>query len=290
MKLRVIFGLCLLLVSLLVVFPPAAVLAQEEAPPPEKIELTASYSKLEGTSGTSFEFEVDLRYEGAEARVFNLVATGPKDWTTYITPTYPKETRILDIRLEPISPYETYGGSKVDIYTAPPFWLMPEPGEYQITLEATSGEVKGTIQLTAVVTATYQMSLTTPDGRLNTTAAAGKDNYFSVEVVNGGSAAIDNITFSSNKPSGWTIEFSPKEIDSLATSASQIVDVNIKPPPKTIAGDYQITLTTNGKQTKDDIDIRVTVETPTVWGWVGVGIIVLVVAGVAFVFMRFSRR
>jgi uncharacterized membrane protein len=286
MKIRMICGLCLLLVSLLVVFPPAAVLAQDETPPPEKIELTTSYTKLEGTAGASFEFEITLNYQGTEARLFNLSAIGPKDWTTYITPSYPKDKMILDIRLEAGATYD----NKINVHTAPSFWLVPEPGEYQITVEASSGEVKGTIDLTAVVTASYQMSLTTADERLNTTATAGKDNFFSVVVTNTGSAAIDNITFSSSKPSGWTIDFNPTKIDSLNADGSQTIEVNIKPPSKTIAGDYQITLTASGKQISDDIDIRVTVETPTVWGWVGVGIIVLVVAGLAFVFMRFSRR
>jgi len=283
---RMICGLCLLLASSLVIFQPATVLAQQETPPQEEIELTTSYTKLEGTSGTSFEFEVKLNYQGSEARLFNLLATGPKDWTTYITPSYPKDKMILDIRLEPGATY----GNSIAVYTAPPYWLLAEPGEYQITVEATSGEIKGAIQLTAVVTATYTMSLTTPDGRLNTTVNAGKDNYFAVVVGNGGSAAIDNITFSSSKPSGWTINFTPDKIDSLDAGGSKTIDVNIKPPPKTIAGDYQITLTANGKQTQNHIDIRVTVETPTVWGWVGVGIIVLVIAGLAFIFMRFSRR
>jgi uncharacterized membrane protein len=289
MKVRTIFGLCLLLVSLLVISLPATVSAQEEAPPPETIELTTSYTKLEGIAGDSFEFEVSLEYEGAEARVFDLVATGPKDWTTYITPTYPKETKILDIRLEPTSPYAA-ATTKIVVYAAPPYWLMPEPGEYQITVEASSGEVKGTIDLTAVVTATYIMALAPAEERYNTTATAGRDNYFSVEVLNNGSAAIDDITFSSSKPSGWTIEFSPDKIDSLGAMSSQTIEANIKPPAKTIAGDYQITLKANGKQISDDVDIRVTVKTPTIWGWVGVGIIVLVVAGLAFVFMRFSRR
>jgi uncharacterized membrane protein len=71
----------------------------------------------------------------------------------------------------------------------------------------------------------------------------------------------------------------------------QSVDVSIKPPPKTIAGDYMITLKTSGQQvTAQDVQIRVTVETPTIWGWVGVAIILVVVIGLIFVFMRFSRR
>ena len=287
---RMVCVLFLLLTSALVIFQPATVLAQEETPPPEKIELTTSYTKLEGISGTSFEFEVDLNYQGgSEARVFDLMATVPKDWIAYITPTYPKDKQILDIRLEPTSPYETRPATKIVVYVAP-YRVLPEPGEYPITVEVTSGEIKGTINLTAVVTATYIMSVTTPDGRLNTTATAGRDNYFSVEVINSGSAAIDNITFSSSKPSGWTIEFSPDEIDSMDAMSSQTIEVNIKPPAKTIAGDYEITLKADGKEARDDIDIRVTVETPTIWGWVGVGIVVLVIAGLAFIFMRFSRR
>ena len=134
------------------------------------------------------------------------------------------------------------------------------------------------------------MLLLSANERLNTTATAGKDNFFSIEVANLGTAALDNIKFSSTKPSGWTIEFTPDKIDSLKAIDSQTVDINIKPPTETIAGDYQITIRVSGEQASEKIDIRVTVETPTIWGWVGVAIIVLVVAGLAYIFMRFSRR
>ena len=290
MKLRILFGLSLLLVSLLVISPAVAVLAQEEAPP-ETMTMTATHTKLEGVAGTSFEFEINLEYMGgAEARTFDLTVSGPKDWTTYISPTYPKDKQILDIRIEPSQPYQAGPVTKIIIYAAPPYWLLPEPGEYHITVGATSGEVSGSIDLTAVVTSTYIMALAPAEERYNTTATAGRDNYFSVEVLNNGSASIDDIVFSSNKPSGWTIEFSPKEIGSVAAQDSQTVEVNIKPPAKTIAGDYQISLTAKGKQISDDMDIRVSVETPTIWGWVGVAIIVVVIAGLIYIFMRFSRR
>jgi len=279
-----ICGLLLLLASSLVIFQPAAILAQEESTPEEMIERTTTYKKLQGTSGTSCEFEVELSYQGSEARVFDLAATGPKDWVVYITPSYPKDKMIRDIRLDII------GTERINVVAAPAYWLMPEPGEYQITVEATSGEIKGSINLTVVVTAKYTLSLVPSEERYNTSATAGKDNYFSVAVVNEGSATIDNVTFSSSKPTGWTIEFSPDKIDSLNAGGSQTIEVNIKPPTKTIAGDYEITLNADATHTTDSTNIRVTVETPTVWGWVGVGIIVLVLAGLAFIFMRFSRR
>jgi len=290
MKLRILIGLSLLMVSLLVISPAVAVLAQEEAPP-ETMTMTATHTKLEGVAGTSFEFEINLDYMGGtEARTFDLTVSGPKDWTTYISPTYPKDKQILDIRIEPSQSYQAGPVTKIIIYAAPPYWLLPEPGEYHIIVGATSGEVSGSIDLTAVVTSTYIMSLAPAEERYNTTATAGRDNYFSVEVLNNGSASIDDIVFSSNKPSGWTIEFSPKEIGSVAAQDSQTVEVNIKPPAKTIAGDYQISLTAKGKQISDDMDIRVSVETPTIWGWVGVAIIVVVIAGLIYIFMRFSRR
>jgi uncharacterized membrane protein len=278
MKVRIICGLCLLLASLLLIFP-TAVLAQEET-----IGMTTPYTKLEGTSGATFEFTVTLKYQGSQALDFNLSVTGPQDWTVYITPSYPKDQLIKDIMLEP----GATSGNMICVDAVSPSWA--EPGEYQVTVEAVSGEVKATLNLTAIVTAKYGMSLTTPDSLLSTKATAGKDNYFTLVVANTGSAPIDNISFSTNKPTGWTIDFTPDKVGSLAAGVSQTIDVNIKPGAKAIAGDYQVIITAKGTQSTSDISIRVTVETPTVWGWVGVVIIVLVIAGLAFVFMRFSRR
>lgn len=288
MKIGRIICLCFLLASLLTFLSLSPVLAQDEE---AKIDLTTSYYKLEIISGESASFTVELNYQGAEARIFDLEATGPTDWVTYITPAYSTGTQILDIRIEPPLADETYSTERIAVNTAPAYGLAPEPGEYQITVEATSGEIKGTIQLTVVITARYAMSLYPTEERYSTSATAGKDNYFSVAVVNEGSAAINDITFTTNKPRGWTVEFSQDEISSLAANSYQIVDLNIKPPTDALTGDYQIILSASGTQASaDKINIRVTVKTQAIWGWVGVGIIVLVIAGLAFIFMRFSRR
>lgn len=282
---RVICGLCLLLVSLLAIYQPADVLAQEE-PLEESINMVATYPMIEGISGSEFEFEVELKYTGEEARVFDLVLTAPQGWSVYSTPQY-GDTRIRNIRLEPAFA----AGTKIKVITAPPIWPLSDPGEYKTTLEATSGDITGTIELTAAITAKYTMVIAPVDNLYNTTAQAGKDNFFTIEVGNLGTAPINDINFSSSKPSGWTIEFTPEKIESLPAFDSQTVDVNIKPPTETIAGDYKVTIRASGEQTSESIDdIRVTVETPAIWGWVGVGIIALVIAGLVYVFMRFSRR
>lgn len=284
---RMVCCLCLLLVSLLIILPSGA-LAQDESPPEEKIELTATHTTLEAESGGSFEFEVKLKYQGTEARIFDLSATGPKDWSLFITPSYPKDKRIKDVRIEPGLGSNT---ETILIQAAPPYWLLPDPGEYKLTVEATSGELKGTIELKAVITAKYKLSLLPVTERYNTNVTAGKDNAFSVKLSNDGSAPIDNITLSSDKPEGWTIDFTPKEVSSLGVGKDQTIDVNIKPPARTIAGDYSISLRASGKEaTAERLEIRVTAETPNIWGWVGVGIILVVVAGLVLIIMRFSRR
>ncbi len=312
---RIVLVSCLLLVSLVGVFPSSTVLAQEgdqaeeqkeaeeeakvedeeeaqveeeEAPPepPPELKMTTSHTTLEATSGGSFEFEVKMRYTGNEELIWDLNATGPKGWFIFITPSYPKDKMIRDVRLEGVKGF----GDTVLVNVISPS-VRPEPGEYTITLEATSGEISGSIELKAVVSAKYDLYLTPATERYNTSVTAGKDNFFSVELNNYGSAAIDDINLSSTKPEGWTIEFTPDEISSLAAGKSQTVDVNIKPPAKTIAGDYNISFQASGNQASTErLQIRVTAETPTIWGWTGVGIILIVVAGLAFVIMRFSRR
>jgi uncharacterized repeat protein (TIGR01451 family) len=284
---RVVCGFCLLLVSLLTIYFPPAVLAQEEPPPeePEAISIDVTYPKQERIAGSNFEFLVELRYTGSEeARYFDLRVTTPERWSAYITPQFEKENRIPGLMLEPRVI------TKVNVVVTPPGFPLPELGEYKITLEAISDDIKNTFELTAVITAEYDLAVVPVTQRLNTTVTAGKDNFYTIEIQNLGTAPLDNITFSSVKPSGWAIEFSPDKIASLSAIDFQTVDVNIKPPTDTIAGDYQITLRASSEQASEDIKVRVTVETPTIWGWVGVGIIVIVIAGLTFLFILFSRR
>jgi len=270
----------------LVISPPATVLAQDESPAEDKIELISSFPKMEIT-GATVEFSVRLKWWGSEDRVFDLSVTGPKDWQIYFKPSY-QDTMITAINLEP---GKTEYPETIKVIVVPRFQRMPEPGEYKITVEASSGDLKDTVELTAIITAWYDLDLVPTLERYNTSATAGKDNYFSIDVLNYGTATLENISFDSYKPDEWTIDYSPVGIASLAAGDFQTIDVNIKPPPKAVAGDYSITLRASGEQiSAKTLKIRVTVKTPAIWGWVGVVIIVLVIAGLAFVVMRFSRR
>lgn len=268
-------------------------LSPQQTEPKEELKLNTKYPALSATSGASYEFEVELLYTGGDKpKVFDLKATVPSGFTYQISRSYGGGANIASIQLDPT---KSYSPETIKITVAPYFWLQPLPGDYKITLEAVSGTVKGSIELKAIVTAKYELKLVTPEGQLNTSVTAGKDNYFSYKVQNTGTIALDKINFNQSVrggPSGWSVTFDPKSIDSLPVGGERDVQVNIKPPEKTIAGDYEITIraSTESNNASDKLDVRVTVLTPTIWGWVGIAIVVLVVIGLVAMFWRLGRR
>ncbi len=298
--LRLISCWCLLALLLTVFLLPGVALAQDEA---GSIILSTEFPKLDALATGGFDFSVTLAYTGPTDRVFNLDITAPAGWDTYITPAY-DTTRISSITMEKsvsattsnttsaTTSTTTSATSKaIKVTVTPPSHPLAEPGEYNIKLKASSDVVVGEITLTARVTARYELTSGPANQRYDIKAKAGQDNIFSIIVGNSGTATIDNITFSSDKPDGWEITFNPGNIDLLDIVNPATVSVNIKPPSRTVAGDYMITLRVSGTQASaSNMDIRVTVTTPAIWGWLGVGIIAVVVIGLIFVFIKFGRR
>lgn len=265
-----------------------------EAPPPEeKIELDTKYPVLSGAADTTFEFEVELNYTGGDKeKVFELRVSGPSGWATVIQQSTYETKQISSIKLDPMGYPET-----IVVMAMAPFWLYPEPKDYTITFEAaeaTTGNPKNSLELTARITARYGFSAETTEGRLNMKAKAGEDGYLPIVITNSGTATLDKITFSSTKPEGWSITFKPEKIEALAPGAEQEIEVAIKPPSNTIAGDYMTTLRFDSEPESSSeppkLDIRVTVTTPTRWGWIGAGIVVAVIAGLVVTFTRLGRR
>jgi uncharacterized membrane protein len=285
---------CLLLLAMMATFClPSIALAQdgeeEEGPQiEEKITLTPLYPKVESIAGGTFEFNVQFSYIGLEPNVFDVKFTSPKGWDVYMTPRYEKEKKISSVTLTP-----SLTGKEEFIVTATaPGWPLPEPGDYKIVIDATSDTVSGSTEVTAIITAYYYMKMVPTNERYDTPAKSGEDNIFSISIGNLSTDFVEDIKFSSSNPEGWSVTFNPDKIEVMEAFSEQTVEITIKPPAKTVAGDYMISIRAAGKQASadDKMDIRVTVETPSIWGWVGVAIIVIVIIGLILIFMRFSRR
>ena len=279
---RIVWCLFLLIAGLWAVLSTRPVLAQEE-----KIELEATYPRIESaTPGASFKFTVALRYRGSQARTFDLRAAGPPGWTTYITSS-DESIRISAVRLEP----NKYYPDQVKVIAFPPASTTPDPKEYKITLEASSGAITGSIELTAIVTPTYSMDLVLSHNVYYHEVTVGKDNIFSISISNTGSGTLTNIKFSTDKPEGWVIEFRPEKIDSLMSGSSEKIEVNIKPAAKAAAEYYQVILIAEANQTRVTTNMEVFVEKPKgAWIWVGAVIAFLVIAGFTGIFLRLNRR
>jgi uncharacterized membrane protein len=261
----------------------------------EKIELTAKYPIMPGPVDITFTFDVDLLYSGGkEPLTFELSAEGPPGWLVSIQQSY-QQVELSAIRLDPTTTYP----ETIKVLASAPYWLLPEPGDYTITLRAAAGEIKGSVDLIARVTARYDFSVNTETGMLNIKATAGKESHLTVIITNLGTAPLNQITFSSVKPKAiageaWSITFNPDKIEDLKPGDERQVEAVIEPPPKTIAGDYMTTLEFNSDpQTSIEppaLDIRVTVGTSTKWGWIGAGIVIAVIVGLLVGFRQLGRR
>ena len=265
---------------------------RDDAQPAEKLELTCQYPALSSYAGLNYTYTISVTYSGGkESKIFDLKAVVPEGFVSTIAPGYGEGQEIAAIRLDASKGYP----ETVKLTIRPVAWKVPLPGEYPITFEISSGDLKSSIQLKAIVTANFDMKMTTPDGRLNTEATAGQDNNFTVVVANSGSADLDKVEVScraQDRPNGWTVTCKPDKIDSLKAGDTKEIQVTVKPSEKTISGDYMLTIQAEpeSKNAFTNLQIRTTVLTPTIWGWVGVGIVILVVLALAVIFIRFGRR
>ena len=278
---RVVCCWFLVTVALVSCLPFSSVLAQEET-----IELEATYSRVESDAPEPiFKFTVILIYQGDQTREFDLRTRGPSGWSHYVTLS-DERTRVPVIKLEPdkSEPYQ------VRVIASPPPSTTLTAKDYTITLVASSGTIRDSIELTAAVMPTYSLDLLPREPRYYREITANENNFFTVTAENTGSGELTNIRFSAREPQGWIVEFQPDIIYRLAPGSSQEVEVNIKPPTDVTDRYYDVTLIAKASQARQTTDVRVRVEGPKwLWVWVGVGVTVIIIALFVVIFRRLSR-
>jgi uncharacterized membrane protein len=254
--------------------------------PPVTLTLKSNIPAYSDDSGSTFNYDVVLEYTGNDRITVNLTNTEPQGWYTYIQ-YLGKQVTSIDI-----GPAQ-YGSATASftLYLAPDSGKTPDPGEYLVTIKGTSGKFSPTLDLKATVKSKYSFSLTANTGRLSTSATAGKENHYTLDLTNSSSVALENISLNATKPENWIVTFKPEKIESLGIDQTVQVEAIITPPSgKTIAGDYMVTMRANNEKVNSSIDVRVTALTPSIWGWVGIIIVVVVIAGIVVIFMRLGRR
>jgi len=252
----------------------------------EEIKLLTKYPSVENPAGKNFEFEIEVKNNTDKSRIMNLGIKLPYGWRAYCSPRWQKEKGISAMKVD------ANGSEHLLLTIVPP--ANVSKGDYPITFAVSSEKETATTELKAIVTGTYKLEMGTETGQLNLDTIAGEEKHLAVYLWNEGSAAIDDISFFSNKPEEWEVSFKPEKLSSLPpyeeAQKPEKVDITIKPSLRALPGDYMITVRAAGEQGQKQIDLRTTVKVSTKWGWVGVIIIIIVIAFLAGIFIRLKRR
>lgn len=244
------------------------------------VTLNAEFPALRGPSDVVFSYTLELRNDTTEEIQFGLQAQGPDGWQVDARPA--GESRAASLTVAAGS------SERITVDVDPPDTAAA--GQYQAVVQAAGGGETAEAELLVQITGNFDMTLTTPDQRLNLDVEAGKPTELPLVVVNNGTAPLIDVSLSANPPRGWEVTFSPQSINGLEPGATQELTAVVTPSADAITGDYRITLTSSVAETSDSIEVRATVRTSALWGLVGVGVILVAMGALVAVFRRFGRR
>ncbi|NMA90347.1 MAG: hypothetical protein GX972_03360, partial [Amphibacillus sp.] len=161
---------------------------------------------------------------------------------------------------------------------------------YEIPIKASAGGTAAETTLEAVITGSYDIDITTPDGRLNTDITAGRSKMIELIVQNIGTATLNDVSITSSTPPNWEVEFDESEIEVLEAGETKIIKAKVTAADDAIAGDYEASFSATAAETSDNAVFRISVETSTLWGLIGIAIILAVFGGLFYLFKKYGRR
>lgn len=244
-------------------------------------DFSSEYPEQQGASGTSFSFDTTIVNNRGTGESYALSADVPAGWQVTFTPSGESaNVASLDV--------EAGSSQGMTVKVVPPEKV--EKGDYTIPVSAISANDTLSTELTVSITGTYDVTLSTSDGRLSFDAYANKESSVTLSVTNNGNVDLANLNLTSSAPSGWEVTFSESTIDTLEAGATKEVTATVKPGDNVITGDYVTSISISNDETSDSADFRVSVKTPTTWGFAAVAIIVVLVAALGVIFKKYGRR
>lgn len=245
------------------------------------LSLEPELPALRGTARSTFSFKIKVKNEGAEDGLFNLTASVPAGFQTRFKKGYGSE----EITGLPIAAGAT---ETVTMEVIPSRGVAA--GRYEAGFEVSGEGLSGTTQLSLDVTGEPQVAIVGPQERLSGEAVAGRESSFTFTLVNTGTASATDLELSATPPSGWTVEFEPKDVAQIAPNSTGEVNVKITPSEQAIAGDYMVSVRASNDTVSENVQFRVTVRTSTLWGAAGLGVIAVAALVLGGAVMRYGRR
>jgi conserved repeat domain len=236
---------------------------------------------LRGSARSTFSFKIRVKNEGEEDGLFNLAAKVPNGFHVRFKKGYGSE----EITSIPINAGST---ETVTMEVIPS--RSVSAGQYEAGFEISGEGLTGTADLKLDVTGEPQVAIVGPQERLSGEAVAGKETTFTFTLVNTGTAPATDIEMTATQPTGWNVEFEPKEVAQIAPNSTAQVNVKITPSEQAITGDYMVNIRAANNDISQDVQFRVTVKTSTMWGAAGLGIIAIAALVLGGAVMRYGRR
>ena len=256
---------------------PLSVLVSEKGD--FKTEFTADQANMQGNSTATFTFQAVLKNRTADQQLYALMTNPPRGWNIifkYIN----KQVTSVEINAN--------SNANITIEVDPPD--MIEAGTYKIPVRAATNGSSADLGLEVVITGSYGIELTTPNGLLSTSITAGDRKRIELVVKNSGSAELKNIQLSANSPRDWEVTFDPDKIEKVEAGKTAQIFATVKASKKAIAGDYVTTIEAKTPEVASKASFRISVKTPMLWGWVGVLIIFTALGSVYYLFRKYGRR
>ena len=245
------------------------------------VALTADFPSLRGEPSSTFTYTLTITNNTPAEQTFTFAPSGPQGWEVTASPTAQEQANTVTI--------EAGGESQVRVEATPP--ETAARGEYPITVDVTSATGgQGAIELTAEVTGTPQLELTTADGRLNTSGEANKVKRVPLIVANPGTAELTDVKLAATAPKDWEVSFEPEQIAEVRPNETAQVVAVVRPAEGAVAGDYMITTRASAGSSSASIELRYGVEGSPWLGVAGIAAIVGAVVVLGLAFWRFGRR
>lgn len=242
-------------------------------------EFTTTQTNMQGNAKATFSYRTSLKNRTAEKQLYALMADAPRGWEVTFKADYkpvtsvemePNTTKEINIDIKPLS--------------------QVKAGTYKIPVRAVTSSTSANLELEAVVTGSYEVTLTTPSGLVSTNITAGGSKKIQLIVRNTGSSDLSDVEMKSSVPSKWEVIYDPVKIEKIAPGSEATVYATIQADKKAIPGDYVANLEAKNPETSSKVSFRIMVKTPMIWGWIGVLVILAALGGVFFLFRKFGRR
>jgi uncharacterized membrane protein len=248
---------------------------------PAKLTLEPKLPALRGTPRSSFEYQLTVKNDSGRNLLVSLGAKAPQNFATTFTEAYgTQELSSL--------PIEAGQSKDVKLTVRPP--AQVGAGKVPVAVTVSAEGVSADAQVVMEIIGQPQLRLTGRDGVVSARAEAGNQASIPIVVSNEGTAPAQAIELTGTAPSGWKVEFEPKQIEQIAPGQRAEAQLLLTPSAKALAGDYMTSLRASARSESASSDFRIAVATSTYWGMAGAGIIGIALLIMVGAIARYGRR